>query len=726
MSKVLELINTGAVYIKKTNNNFLLGKIKSIIECLKIDIPLNEPNVDEPVILLTDDDCVMSSCSPSSEFQSLKASSSSGFQSLKASSNLNESEEMRLVQEALLASDAKELIQPQNQNQIRIRNQPQNGSHVTNSSGLEMIPEVNNRRHQIESNNFNGAKQPKIEIIESTASTQQPAKLMESNGSFNINEFISLEGPSDWMNSTEENSSIVEQEQQFQTGNMLSENPSFQAPINSFQIPNESFGRKDNNNVFQMPVQTHSNPIQVTSDKPSQMSATYAQTLNDNNTHISNDPSQRSNVNINKSNDKAQMSNVKAQKSKDISQIKDNSKRVQKTLTTTIYKCHLCQCTNDRYSKLMFHIANKHYKEDIMGAIKNCEELACNLCEYKPTNLQSLMGHLVVKHKALDTLIPPKEELVITYKSESSDYYNCHMCSFFTKSYTGILLHMGSKHFKDEMNRINPDSFNVKCGMCSHVATQPRNLRAHLLMVHKVLEKNVPVKADLRKPRGKIIKQVKPMEDKPSSTNKTVLGSISQFCCHKCSYSTSAYRSLVMHIALKHLQEEMKEINPDKANVQCSSCNHVASHPKLLLSHLLMVHKVADKFLPPKDQLGRKSTENIITTKADKTAAKKSKTIINVVPSSSNKSVNESKNSFHCHLCPFTTDHYRRVLMHIASKHLKKEMSEMELDKSFPNCKLCSYVAKKRDTLLQHQLMMHKVLDKFVPPREELLKPRIV
>jgi hypothetical protein len=622
-----------------------------------------------------------------------------------------------------------------------------------------MIPEVNIRRHPIESNNFNGAKQPKIEIIESTVSTLKPSKVMEaSSGSFNINEFISLEGPSDWIDNIEENSSsIVEQEQQFQTGNMLSENAPFQTSINSFQIPNGSLGRKDTY-LLQMPNQIVCTSNQVSSDKPfHQIPAISAQTLNDN-TSTPNDPSQILNVktqiskdNINKSNENIKKSNDKAKKSKDNAQIQNNSKRTQKSF----YKCHLCQSTNDRYSKLMFHIANKHYKEDIMGAIKNCEDLACNLCEYKPTNLQSLMGHLVVKHKALDTLIPPKEELVVSQKSESSDYYNCHMCSFFTKSYTSILLHMGSKHFKDEMNRINPDSSNVQCSLCSYVATQPRYLKAHLLILHKVLDKNVPVKADLRKPRGKLIKQVKTKEDKTSSTSKTVLGSISQFCCHKCSYSTVIYRSLVMHIALKHLQEEMKEINPDKANVQCSFCNHLASHPKLLLSHLLMVHKVADKFLPPKDQLIRKSTDKIITTKADKTAAKKSKpiinvvastsnkgldesknnfhchpkkskTIINVVAASSNKGLDESKDNFHCHLCPFTTDHYRRVLMHIASKHLKKEMSEMELDKSFPNCRLCSYVAKKRDTLLQHQLMMHKVLDEFVPPREELLKPRIV
>ncbi len=74
MSKVLELINTGNVSFNKNNvnttnnnktnnnktdNNLLLIKMRSIIECLKINIPIEEPNVDDSMVNLTEEEILL-------------------------------------------------------------------------------------------------------------------------------------------------------------------------------------------------------------------------------------------------------------------------------------------------------------------------------------------------------------------------------------------------------------------------------------------------------------------------------------------------------------------------------------------------------------------------------------------------------------------------------------------------------------------------------------------
>jgi hypothetical protein len=389
--------------------------------------------------------------------------------------------------------------------------------------------EAHIRKHLVvgESNTLHGAKQSNTENIYCT-SFQSP----KASGSFKVDKIISLEGtPHNKFNLNETNSVLqqeslsMKQKQQFQSGMMTLENNSVQSSsqtMNSFQMPL--------NDSMDITTEIPANPSQMPDSiipAPNSLSsiADIPYKTVDIRFHTSTKsvqfptyPSQMANSIIKTptipipNSSHSQLGNNSWQTSEGFSEIK--------TQRTGHFKCHLCYYYSDRYSNMLLHIANVHYKKEVMTAIEKCQDLACHLCEYKAAIFNSLTNHLIKRHNILDTLIPPKGDLVS--KNVGSDYFYCHICTFSTRSYMSLLLHMASQHFKDKMKRINPQSSNVNCSLCSHSLAQPRYLTSHLLTVHRVLDKFLPSKVELRKPNGNFIKKDKKKKKKKKQLQRNV------------------------------------------------------------------------------------------------------------------------------------------------------------------------------------------------------------
>ena len=373
---------------------------------------MDEHQVHNPIVNLTKDDFLLGNYLGSQ------------IHSSKSNSSLNESDERSLVQETLLASGTKEFLRPH----LTSSNEPDANQPAKNIDLMEFTHhcqvcnkefylakglEAHIRKHLVvgESNTLNGAKQSNTENIYCT-SFQSP-KAMEGSGSFKVDKIISLEGtPHNEFNLDETNSVLqqeslsMKQKQQFQSGMMTLENNSVQSSsqtMNSFQMP-LSDSMDITTDIVQIPTNPSQMPDSIIQPPTSLSSMAYI-------------PYKTVDIPFHTSTKSVQFPTYPAQMANSIiktptipipnssnSQLGNNSWQTSegfceiKTQKTGHFKCHLCYYYSDRYSNMLLHIANVHYKKEVMTAIEKCQDLACHLCEYKAAILNSLTNHLIKRH----------------------------------------------------------------------------------------------------------------------------------------------------------------------------------------------------------------------------------------------------------------------------------------------------------------------------------------
>ena len=79
-----------------------------------------------------------------------------------------------------------------------------------------------------------------------------------------------------------------------------------------------------------------------------------------------------------------------------------------------LYKCHLCPQHYSRYLPILRHMASKHYQEELREMVRDTK-LKCFECKKTFVSELGQLGHLLSKHKALKSIIPDKNQLLIGF-----------------------------------------------------------------------------------------------------------------------------------------------------------------------------------------------------------------------------------------------------------------------------------------------------------------------
>ncbi len=80
----------------------------------------------------------------------------------------------------------------------------------------------------------------------------------------------------------------------------------------------------------------------------------------------------------------------------------------------SLYKCHLCPQHYSQYRSLMRHMASKHYQQELLDMIKD-GKLECFECNTSFVSVEGRLSHLLSKHKVFESIIPPREQLMIGF-----------------------------------------------------------------------------------------------------------------------------------------------------------------------------------------------------------------------------------------------------------------------------------------------------------------------
>ena len=324
----------------------------------------------------------------------------------------------------------------------------------------------------------------------------------------------------------------------------------------------------------------------------------------------------------------------------------------------------------------------------------------------------------------------------VTNAEPEPDWYECHICQKKSTKYFNIVLHIGRKHFRDELERLYHPSKRNSCRACQKKFLCAYDLDTHIVRSHRAIERLVPsidqlrvlkpdedlkqygfqasnpskrknsgVQPDIRNKKVKPDKTYSEVQSESISARdqehkeqkeaeQSGSGSGLDFSLHQCPecpFRVQRISNLKCHFATIHRKQDMLSL-AGASGVDCSLCQKSFAAQGGLLFHLANSHDtLRGVFSPRKDT---STNENM----------DKSET---AMPSPTTGQV------YPCPLCSQDFGGYKDLLSHMAIEHFKADLL-----KSFPgtdnSCQECTNLSKSenKDNLVKHLAIQHLMLTK--------------
>ena len=244
-----------------------------------------------------------------------------------------------------------------------------------------------------------------------------------------------------------------------------------------------------------------------------------------------------------------------------------------KQMKPTKFNCEKCKYSTRSKNNLKIHIEAKH---------EYLVRFACSSCDKKAYFKQTLEKHLIKGHKNGEAKV---REIQCPGCQTKVDHENClrklefklhcKLCKYSTNAEANLSNHVK----KDHLNILR-----FSCGNCPLKTFYRHHLVLHQARAHRGEECEI-IKIEQGQ-TDKIVgiqdQKVKRRRWKPPSTEE---GSLNQFQCDKCEFSTQNKMSLYIH--KKNIHEKVK-------NYACSECDY-KSYLRLNVKSHLRKHKEEQK-----------------------------------------------------------------------------------------------------------------------------------
>ena len=213
-------------------------------------------------------------------------------------------------------------------------------------------------------------------------------------------------------------------------------------------------------------------------------------------------------------------------------EVKDSWEKIQGSRPSNAaakHSCPICPVTIPGLNNFFYHIATCHFKQELTKSYTADNPTTCKFCVKSFTTQNHLLKHVVVKHHALKNILPIDiyEKFVDTrllsytdFKVEDTNDKNnedqfqevkekwektqddtdcnaalirsCPICSKKTTKLHLLLIHVGAKHFKEQLF----DSFTGQdpktCLKCEKSFKNNHHLISHLVQLHRALKYIAP------------------------------------------------------------------------------------------------------------------------------------------------------------------------------------------------------------------------------------------
>jgi len=156
-------------------------------------------------------------------------------------------------------------------------------------------------------------------------------------------------------------------------------------------------------------------------------------------------------------------------------------------------ECFKCKKAFSQYSKLLNHLAIKHFRENLTETYQK-ETNQCNRCHHVCSDANNFLIHVTNRHGALKDLIPSKSDVTIetdTSTTDAKSSWQCSICEMSVANHHRLLRHIASVHFKEDLSEKYILNGN-KCLICDYSTKYISDLYGHLASKHHLLKNLVP------------------------------------------------------------------------------------------------------------------------------------------------------------------------------------------------------------------------------------------
>lgn len=151
----------------------------------------------------------------------------------------------------------------------------------------------------------------------------------------------------------------------------------------------------------------------------------------------------------------------------------------------TTYDCKICTVKSKGMTEYLRHLSKVHFKQKLLSSVASVPPFKCPFdgCSVTKKDRLNVALHNGISHKAVLNLL---QEMPEDGGHEDVEA-NCKLCHQSFTAHRYLYTHLSDTHFAAELDSDLPKSGPWKCPKCSYVGNDPRALRIHYGVRHKIV-----------------------------------------------------------------------------------------------------------------------------------------------------------------------------------------------------------------------------------------------
>ena len=392
------------------------------------------------------------------------------------------------------------------------------------------------------------------------------------------------------------------------------------------------------------------------------------------------------------------------------------------------HDCKICAVKCRGMSEYLKHLSKVHFKHKLLSMVTKTAPFRCpwNGCEVTKKDRFNLALHYGMTHKVALRLMQDMPNDAMNEEVEAT----CKLCHQSFTAHRYLYTHLSDTHFQHELDLELPKTSPWKCPKCPYTGNEPRSLRVHYGVRHKIVLNHLAVKLGIN--IHVLKKEMKAGRKKAVSALKASMG------CRFCSATFKNVNDQAKHIVM-HLRNELFPQLPEKEPFRCPKCEFCAQTRVNLLLHYGTIHvsvvkellekdrselNVDMSFISPENQATGTSQQDsisgIISAGADtqglpgEIATKApSRRVGNNTNQPNQRQQAEDKKFPKCRICNYRYFTRLDLCRHFVDYHLRDRLSNC-LDPYHTKCPACTLSYERHQSRLRHFIWSHQDLEALV------------
>ena len=368
------------------------------------------------------------------------------------------------------------------------------------------------------------------------------------------------------------------------------------------------------------------------------------------------------------------------------------------------YDCPICSVKSRGITEHLKHLSKVHFKHKLLSCVPKNAPYRCpwNECEVVKKDRFNLALHYGVAHKVALALLQQMPEDAVNEDMEAT----CKLCHQSFTAHRYLYTHLSDTHYCSELDSDLPKTGPWKCPKCSYVGSDPRALRIHYGVRHKV------VLDHLAKSLG--MNQISLKKEMKAGRKKVVTALKTSVSCTYCSSEFDDLNELLKHNVL-HFRAALSAHLPNQPPFSCPKCNHLSSEHLTLLLHYGTSHPEVLK------DFSVQKVEALEDTDVDPDATNEMPQFDGShvsSPSSSfmlpgQRQIEDDKTFPKCRICNYRYFTRLDLCRHFVDFHLRRRISSC-INPNSTQCPSCSQTYSQPQSRLRHFIWSHQDLERLV------------